>query len=121
MPTMQAMTSRANLRFAPGASGIDGIQAAQLAPPGTNLPAQATALGIATTTDEENYLASFPVGQLAALQAALLSAVHRQLAVTFAWAPAYAHQITIWDVAGTPQSPGGMTVFVRSPLPPQPG
>ncbi len=115
MPTMQAMTSRANLKFGPDSIGTIDPAALQ---PGTDLPTQAMNLGIAMTKDEQAYLASFPPGLLEALRAALYSAVQRRLAVTFAWAPAYAHEMRIWDVADTTQSRGGMTVFVRSPLPP---
>ena len=114
MPTMQAMTSRANSAFGPDAIGSIDPETLM---PGTDLPEQAIALRIAQTPAEQSYLASFPPGLLAALQAALLSAVQRKLPVTFAWAPGYAHEISFWDVADTTQSRGGMTVFVRSPLP----
>ena len=114
MPTMQAMTSRANSVFGP--EGIGSIKPEGLMP-GTNLSKEAMALGIAANPAEQSYLASFPPGLLEALRAALYSAVERKLPVTFAWAPGYAHEMSLWDVADTTMSRGGMTVFIRSPLP----
>ena len=117
MPTMQAMTSRANTTFGLGAQGIGAIDPSALAP-GIDLPELATKLGIAMTEPEREFLAAFPPGLLEALRAVLYSAVQRRLAVTFAWAPGYAHEISFWDVADTSQTKGGVTVFIRTPLPP---
>jgi hypothetical protein len=49
------------------------------------------------------------------IRAALYSAVQRSLPVTLAWAPAFDFSVTVWDVASTAQSVGGMTLFVRGP------
>lgn len=114
MPTMQTMATRANSLFS--RDNMERIDPSMLEP-GADLAVQARNLGIATSDYEQEYLAAFPPGLKEALRAALYSAVQRKLSVTFAWAPGYAHEISFWDVADTRQTRGGMTVFIRSPLP----
>lgn len=63
------------------------------------------------------FVDSMPVGLQRAIGAAVGSAIERELPVTFAWAPAYDWEVSIWDVADTAQTHGGMTVLVRSRYP----
>jgi len=37
--------------------------------------------------------------------------------VTFAWAPAYDYEITVWEVPDNTKTRGGITVLIKSPYP----
>jgi hypothetical protein len=37
--------------------------------------------------------------------------------VTFAWAPGYDYELTIWDVPDNKKTRGGITVLIKSPYP----
>ena len=116
MPTMQGMVERANVLL--NRENIGKIDAGLLAA-GASLSAGASGVGIAVSEREVTYLASWPEGQREALRAALHSAVSRspRLPVTLAWAPGYDYEVRIWEAAGTKESLGAMTIFLRSPYP----
>ena len=40
-----------------------------------------------------------------------------RLPMTFTWMPGYDYELTISEVAGTPESPGGITVLLRTRYP----
>jgi hypothetical protein len=109
---MQAMVERANTKF--NRENIGEFNAEWLAP-GVPLAQGAQQAGIAVTNAEVQYLESLPAGHQEALRASLYSAVTRGLPVTLAWAPAFDFSVGVWEVAGTGQSMGGMTLFVRGP------
>lgn len=113
MPTMQAMTEKANERF--NRNNIGAVSRTAIAP-GQTLDQACQALGIAATPAEIEYLSKWPVGMQEALRAAVDSAVSRGLPVTFAWLEGH-YELTISEVAGTATSLGGMTVVMRSPVP----
>jgi hypothetical protein len=52
-----------------------------------------------------------------AIRAVLRSAVSRQMPVTLAWAPGYDFRLSVWDVADTDQTQGGITVFLETRYP----
>lgn len=119
MPMMQAMVERANQRF--NRENIKAMQAqsASLAA-GTDLAAGARALGIAASGREEEFLRAWPAGIKEAIRAAVFDALTRPggpLPVQFTWAPAYDYEVAVWEVAGTAESMGGMTIALRSPIP----
>ena len=66
------------------------------------------------------YIDRWPKGQIAAVSAAIRSCLFRtpKMPITFAWAPAYDYEITIWESAGVEGSPRGeMTIMFRSRYP----
>lgn len=112
MPSMQAMVERSNLKF--NRENISEFNAQWLAP-GVSLAEGAQSGGIAVTDAEVQYLQALPAGHQEVIRAALYSAVMRELPVTLAWAPAFDFSVTVWEVATTAQSVGGMTLLVRGP------
>lgn len=66
------------------------------------------------------YIDRWPRGQLAAVGAAIKNCLLRtpRMPITFAWAPGYDYEITIWESAGVEESPRGeMTIMFRSRYP----
>ncbi len=119
MPMMQAMVERANHRF--NRENIESMrkESASLAP-GEDLAAGARALGIAANGREEAFLRAWPPGIREAIRAAVYDALVRPdgpLPVQFTWSPAYDYEVTVWEVAGTAESMGGMTIALKSPVP----
>jgi len=112
MPSMQAMVERSNDKFK--RENIGEFNAEWLAP-GVPLAQGAQSAGIAQTQTEVQYLEALPAGHQEVLRAALYSAVQRSLPVTLAWAPAFDFSVTVWEVAGTGQSMGGMTLLIQGP------
>ncbi len=116
MPFMQATVDEANTRF--NRSNIKGVNLAPLEAPGATLAAAVGGVGLAVSAQAQAYLDTWPMGLQRAIVAAVAGAVRQSLPVTFAWAPAAHFQVSIWEVASTPASTGGMTVFLGSPYPP---
>ncbi len=58
----------------------------------------------------------FPAGLLEAVRALLAENARQEepLPVTVAWAPGYDDETTLWQVADTATSRGGITIMVRS-------
>jgi hypothetical protein len=118
MPTMQAMTEKANAVFNRQSIGrISDAAKTSLGTAGKDLGQVCADLGIATSSAEKGYLSGWPTGLQEALRAAVDSAVARSLPVTFAWQPGYDYELDIVELPGTPTSVGGMTVILRSPIP----
>ncbi len=65
------------------------------------------------------YLESWPSGLLAAVQGVLHDNLQRArpVPVTFAWAPAYDFEVSIWDVADAKKTRGGITILFKSRYP----
>ncbi len=83
---------------------------------GTKLSRAAAALEL----DQEGlaaYLDRIPDGVHEAIRGAIYSALERspRQLVTFAWAPAFDWEVTVWDVGDTKVTRGGMTILVKSP------
>jgi hypothetical protein len=66
-----------------------------------------------------NYLAALP----GAVSETLRATIHHALSteppthVTFAWAPGYDHEITVWHAPDTDDTKGGITVLIKSRYP----
>jgi hypothetical protein len=114
MPSMQAMVERLNMKF--NRENISLVPE-ELLLPDADLVESAEKFGIANPGSEVDYLKTWPPGLLKAVQAALLSARQRSLPVQFVWVPAYQYEVNSWEVAGTRQSLGGMSMVLKSPLP----
>lgn len=115
MPALQTLLTRLN-RFG-DAEVLSELDPA-LFEPGKRLSDAARELGY---EDEGllRYLDQLPVGVHEALRALIQSALTRpaRQPITFAWAPGYDYELTIWDVSATPETPGGITVLLRSRYP----
>jgi hypothetical protein len=114
MPLFQAMSERANQLL--GRDSIGGV-AAELINPQQNLVEAATALGIAKTMDEKNYLSSWPGAVQQAIVSSVHSAIVRGVPITMSWAPGPDFELQLWEAHGVASSPGGITMLLRSPYP----
>jgi hypothetical protein len=124
MPSFQAMSARASDVF--GVSKVDVADETHFAP-GTDLAATAESIGIAVNPQEKAVLAAIPEGIKEALRAVLYKNLLRpkgkRFTVSFAWAPASDYELTVWEVgpASTiPNSRGGITVLLKTKVPPPP-
>lgn len=111
---MQAMAASASGMF--GAEGIKNLKAEAFAP-GVSLSDAVSSLGIARTRYQKDYLASWPESQQEAIRATLHSAITRGVPVSFAWAPGYDYEVSVWEAASTPESRSWITVLLRSRYP----
>lgn len=68
------------------------------------------------------YVDSWPTALQAAVKAVLEENLSREgtVPVTFAWAPGYDYEVTIWDVRDTTETAGGITILFRSRYPSDP-
>jgi hypothetical protein len=121
MPRMQEADSALNASFAPSAitemdpevfaadAGVPFSEALQRA--GVEL-AEATAA----------FVDGWPSGIKAAVRAVLHDNLTRDgtVPVTFAWAPGYDFEVSIWDVRDTAETAGGITILFKSRYPDDP-
>jgi hypothetical protein len=65
------------------------------------------------------YLDELPIGIHEAIRAVVHSALLRESRqpMTFAWAPGYDYELSVWDVSATKETAGGITVLLRSRYP----
>jgi hypothetical protein len=124
MPALQAIVSRLNTAF--GEPNIDKIRdRADLFLPGKRLSAAVQALNLELADRPARrawlrYLDRLPPGIHEGLRSVIYSALStrpRPVAITFAWAPAYDFELTIWQAPDTRSSRGGITVLLRSRYP----
>lgn len=118
MPMLQLAVSALNQRF-----DEEGVR--KLAQAGVDLrrpfgEMARSFLGEDLPPGFDEYVDQMPVGLQRAISAAVQTAVDRRLPVTFAWAPGYDWELSLWDVADTSQTRGGMTVLIRSRYPTDP-
>ena len=122
MPRMQTAVTALNVRF--GAEQIGELDPAPFAP-GDGAETLSEALvqvGVDLDAATQRYVDGWP----SALQAALRATLHDNLAregrvpVTFAWAPGYDYELSIWDVRDTAETAGGITVLFKSRYPSDP-
>jgi len=69
---------------------------------------------------ELEFISGWPRGQLAAVSGAVRACLAQtpRMPITFAWAPAYDYEISIWESAGVEGSlRGEMTILFRSRYP----
>jgi len=116
MPSAQTMLGRLNPFFTE--ETIHQLDP-ELFAPGANLATAAFKHGVAKNKFEKGVLASIPRGMQEMLRALVYDNLqrHTPLSITFAWAPAYDFELSVWECPGTAVSPGGITVLVRTRYP----
>ena len=119
MPWMQAMVDRGNSMFSRKNVGRVSLRKLEALGREATFADHAVALKIAESPPEQRFLAGWPAGQLAAVSGAIRSCLTREprMPITFAWAPGYEYEVTIWESAGIKGSEGGMTILFRSRYP----
>ena len=117
VPRMQTAVSALNMRF--GAAAIGEVPAEPFAPGGSSLGDALVASGVELDDATLRYVAGWPSALQAALQAAIFENLARdgRVPITFAWAPGYDYELTIWDVRDSAETAGGITVLFRSRYP----
>lgn len=117
MPFLQAMSKRVNAALTKG--GLAGLPGDTFAEPGSLVRALVDQ-GLVEPGAEEDYLEAFPSGLKEAVRAVLhdnLNATGGPLDVTVAWAPGYDDEISLFQVADSDRTDGGITILVRSRYP----
>jgi hypothetical protein len=120
MPRMQTAVSALNVTF--GAERIGEVDAGSFAARGEGAETLSRAF-VAAGVDLDDATAAFMDTWPSATQAALRAAVFENLSrdgrvpITFAWAPGYDFELTIWDVRDSSETVGGMTILFRSRYP----
>lgn len=124
MPSFQAMGARASDAFGP--DKIETADETHFAP-GKDLSSSADMAGIAKNPQDKAVLAAIPGSIKEALRAAIYENLLRPKAsrctVLFAWAPAVDYELTIWEVSAAstiPGSRGGITILLKTKMPPPP-
>ena len=122
MPRMQTAVTAMNVAF--GAERIGDLDPATFTPGdgATTLSAAFVEAGVELDDATRSYMDTWPSG----IQAAVRATLHENLArdgrvpVTFAWAPGYDFEVTIWDVRDSSETVGGITVLFKSRYPSDP-
>ncbi len=74
---------------------------------------------VAKNDFEKEFVDSIPGG----LRQSLLTFIHHNLSqdtslsMTWAWAPGYDYEVSLWECPGTSVSPGGITIMLRTRYP----
>ena len=119
MPRMQTAVTALNVAF--GADRIGDLDPVAFAPGDGAETLSGAFLQVGVELDDAT--ARFVDGWPSALQAAVRATVHENLArdgrvpITFAWAPGYDFEMTVWDVRDSTETAGGMTVLFKSRYP----
>jgi hypothetical protein len=122
MPALQTVLGQLNTAF-----GRDGI--AELAKhredfaPGKPLPAELIVHSKMPLHDDwAKYVNSIPRSMQEALRSTIYYALSTNppIQITFAWAPGYDYELTIWDAPDTNVTKGGITVLLKSRYPDDP-
>jgi hypothetical protein len=119
MPGLQTVLGQLNSAF--GREGIQKLAEKKEAfAPGKPLAASVVVHSkMALHEDWTKYLNSIPLS----LQEALRSIIYHALStkpptqITFAWAPGYDYELTIWHAPDTRATKGGITVLIKSRYP----
>ena len=123
MPRMQTAVTALNVTF--GAERIGELEPAAFALGGDGaetLSAAFVRVGVELEDETQRYIDRWPSG----IQAAVRATVYENLArdgrvpITFAWAPGYDFEVTIWDVRDTSETAGGITILLKSRYPSDP-
>ena len=122
MPKMQTTVAGLNTAFSPPnlpalAAQKDKFAAGQ--PLHTALAAHGAPTGSVLHRALREHLAGLPGAVSETLRATIHHALSTQppTHVTFAWAPAYDHEITVWHAPDTADTKGGITVLIKSRYP----
>ena len=115
MPAMQTMVTRLNQLSTPE---VLSTLSPSLFEEGTRLSEAAQELGL-DDLGLAGYLDDLPIGIHEGIRAVIHSALTRdeRQPMTFAWAPGYDYELSVWDISATPETPGGITVLLRSRYP----
>jgi hypothetical protein len=118
MPVMQTLLNDLNHKF-----GKDQIQTTAAVKdkyaPGQQVTGALIAGGTPLEAMFKGYLGHMP----GAIHETLRSVIHHALStspptqVTFAWAPAYDWEITVWQAPDTRHTKGGITLLIKSRYP----
>jgi hypothetical protein len=118
MPVMQTMLNELNRKFAK--DQIDAVAAErENYAPGKPLVGALIAGGTPLQRVFKAYFAKLP----GAIHETLRGVIYHALStspptqITFAWAPAYDYEVTVWQSPDTKQTKGGITVLVKSRYP----
>jgi hypothetical protein len=122
MPALQTVISRLNEEF--GKDGIKALVAKREAfAPGTSLNEIETALFSDTEAHVYRFFREY-IGRLPrSIQEAFRAVIYYALStdppttITFAWAPGYDYEVTIWQVPDVHPTRGGITMLLKSPYP----
>jgi hypothetical protein len=120
MPVFQAITGRLNERFRRG--NIEELSL-ELFVGEESLADIASGLGVVGEPESISYviLDSIPQGMQAALKALITHNLSRdpddRWEMTFAWAPGYDYELTLWEAPSTVVSRAGITVLLRTRYP----
>ena len=119
MPRMHELVHNANVMFGP--ENIDGFPLDDLESLGrdSNFADAVERYELTKMAEALSYIRTWPPGMLSATSAAIRSALRRtpRMPITFAWAPGYDFEVTIWESAGISGSRGEMTILFRSRYP----
>ena len=121
MPLMQGALSALNTTFA--AENLAGLDPTVFEPgTGTTLVDGFLRAGVDLDKATQAFVRTWPTALQAALQAAIFENLRRDGSVpmTFAWAPGYDYELSMWDVRDTRETAGGITVLLKSRYPDDP-
>ena len=121
MPRMQTAVSAMNVTF--GAGQIGELDPGPYAPDGAEtLSAAFVASGVELEDETQRFIDGWPTALQAAVRATIFENLARdgRVPITFAWAPGYDYEATIWDVRDTEETAGGITVLLKSRYPADP-
>ena len=121
MPRMQTAVSAFNSTFGP--QGIREMDASVFAADADlSLSQSFQRAGVELEEATAAFVDGWPTGIKAALRAVLHDNLTRDgtVPVTFAWAPGYDFEISIWDVRDTAETAGGITILFKSRYPDDP-
>jgi|RhiMetdeSRZDD1v2_1073273.scaffolds.fasta_scaffold00126_25 hypothetical protein len=123
MPGVQTLLNDLNSQFTPSQIGQTAKKREEFAP-GKPLVGVLVGKQHSLHPIYQRYLKRLPE----AIQETLRSVIYHALGdkdlagkprpprqITFAWMPGYDYEITVTDVGDTKKTPGGITVFIRSP------
>jgi hypothetical protein len=118
MPRMQTAVSAFNASFGP--QGIVEMDPGAFAPDSDATLAEALQrAGVELDDATAAFVDGWPSGIRAAVRAVLFDNLTRDgtVPVTFAWAPGYDFEVSIWDVRDTAETAGGITILFKSRYP----
>lgn len=120
MPALESVLSDLNLAFSRDRIKTLAARAAQFIPDGSPLKAgHLTEEGTVLHRALEGYIGELPGAFHASVRALLHYAITAEppIPVTFAWAPGYDFELTVWQAPDAPTTRGGITLLVKSRYP----